>query len=117
MPVNSVTKVFDNFTTGNSYSDSQLVDFLDYDKALVIIVNTGSNDAHYKVLGSAQCSRNNYDSDAVWREIQSESTLSAGSSAEVEVTKAYASLKVQVKSAVADSSTKIDCFIVKKANK
>ena len=103
-------KILDDKSTVNTYADSEIVEFLNYVRALFWIKNTGTKSLDYKIFGSASIA----DSDAGWDEVLAETTLTSGSKGKHTITDAWAKLKIQVKSTLADNPTTVDAFIVKK---
>jgi predicted restriction endonuclease len=120
MPLNLYKRVFTNTTTANSYVDSQIVDVLEYSSIFFSIKNAGdTNSIAYKILGSAKCSQaigseDPYDPNAPWHEIVSEQTLAKSTSAVQTSTAAYGSVKIQVKSATANSPSQVYAWVIAK---
>jgi hypothetical protein len=97
--------VFRNQITTNSYEDSLIVDCRLFEKKLFEILNKDSANALlFKILACT-------DPNLGWTEIKSETSLAAGAKTYEWDTEPWAYVKIQVKSAVADTPAKVDAII------
>ena len=84
--------------TGNAYADSRVYDMRFISKVVIQIANThATNGLYYKILGCVDPETVDFD------EIQAETLLAGASKVKHSLTDSWSFIKVQVKSAVADT--------------
>ncbi|KPV62378.1 MAG: Type 2 DNA topoisomerase 6 subunit B [Candidatus Bathyarchaeota archaeon BA1] len=96
--------LFENYSTTDSYTDSEAFDARPYKTKLIHVYNKHeSNAINFKVLGCMEPLK--------WKGIKPETTLDAGSEAYEMVAEKWAFLKIQVKSASLGNAGTVDVFI------
>jgi DNA topoisomerase-6 subunit B len=96
--------LFENYSTVDSYTDSEVFDARFYKTKLIQVYNKHKSVAiNFKILGCMEPLK--------WKEIKTETTLEAGSEAYEMVAEKWAFLKVQVKSASLGNAGMVDVFI------
>ncbi len=96
--------LFENYSTTDSYTDSEAFDARFYKTKLIQVYNKHkSNAINFRILGSMEPLK--------WEEIKPETTLEAGSEVYEMVTEKWAFLKIQVKSASLSNAGIVDVFI------
>ena len=101
-------RVFNKTTTTNNYRDSIIFDARLFKSIIFEIRNEhNSNALHFKILACIEPDE--------WHELKSETTLNAKSKTYETLTDAWAYLKIQIKSAVADSPAICTAYIAGRA--
>lgn len=98
-------RVFENYITRNNYEDSLILDCRLLERKLFHIKNKGENAILFKILACV-------DPAFGWEVLKDETTLAAGNSTYEWDTEPWAYVKIQVKSATADTPSTVDAYIV-----
>lgn len=96
-------RVLENHITSNSYEDSLILDVRLFERKLFHIKNKGANNILFKILACIDPS--------FWETIKDETTLNAGTSTYEWLSAPWAFVKIQVKSATADTPSIVDAYI------